>query len=108
MQETNEPMASAVEEFIERRITDCGVRENPALQETYDQLENAKDALEATLSTEQKRLFNALSDAYSLSDGETMQTYYRAGFSDAVLFMQGWANGDYQASDSVDDTESSD
>ena len=101
----NEPMASAVEEFIERRITDCGVRENPALQETYDQLENAKDALEATLSAEQKRLFNALSDAYSLSDGETMQTYYRAGFSDAVLFMQGWANGDYQASDSAESSD---
>lgn len=97
----DESLTGAVEEFIQRRVIDCGKAEYSALQNGYEQLEDLKTRLEATLSPEQKKLFIKLLNAYSLSDGETMQVYYRAGFADAMQFVFGWSKDRWQT-DSTD------
>ena len=97
----DDSLTDAVEEFIQRRVIDCGKAEYSALQNGYEQLEDLKTRLEATLSPEQKKLFIKLLNAYSLSDGETMQVYYRAGFADAMQFVFGWSKDRWQT-DSTD------
>ena len=97
----SESMANAVEEFIQRRIIDCGKDEHRELQEGYARLEDLKNRLEATFSQDQQKLFRKLLNEYATSDGETMQVYYRAGFADAMRFVLGWSKDRWQT-DSTD------
>lgn len=53
-----------------------------ALQQLFKQ--------EETLRTEQTTPTGE--DAYALLDGEAINTYYRAGFSDALTFLLTWKN----------------
>ena len=97
----DESLNDAVEEFIQRRVLDCGKAEHNELQSGYARLESLREQLEETLSAEQKKLFIKLLNEYSISDGETMQVYYRAGFADAMQFVFGW-NKDRWQTDNTD------
>ena len=50
------------------------------------------DAVVNTLNSEQRLIYNTCEDAYLLLDGETINFYYRAGFSDAIRFLFGWTD----------------
>ena len=97
----DDSMMDAVEEFIQRRVIDCGKAEHRELQKGYSRLEELENQLEATFSPEQRKLFRKLLNEYSTSDGETMQVYYRAGFADAMQFVFGWSKDRWQT-DSTD------
>ena len=97
----DDSLTGAVEEFIQRRVMDCGRAEHHELQEGYARLEDLKNRLEATFSEDQRKLFRKLLNEYSTSDGETMQVYYRAGFADAMQFVFGWSKDRWQT-DSTD------
>ncbi len=88
-------MQDAMEEFILRRINFCGSHETDALQEAYAELEYCVEKLRTSLSTKQKALIIECENAHGLVEGEVRQCYYRAGFSDAVLFLLGWREGEW-------------
>ncbi|MEG1926913.1 MAG: hypothetical protein RR415_14335, partial [Ruthenibacterium sp.] len=89
----DETMKKAMNAFLQQRINDCDMRENVALQEAYQQFEDAMQTLKSTLNTEQEKAFVQFENACSLVTGETTNCYYRAGFSDAVTFVLGWRDG---------------
>jgi len=67
--------------------------EPDALQEAFQQFNGCVKALRAAFPTELSSLLRQCEDAYALLDGETINTYYRAGFSDAVMFLFAWQSG---------------
>ncbi len=83
-------MHEAMEQFILQRLNDHGSNESPVLTDAYAQFEETAHALLATLNDSQRKRYQGCVDAYSLVDGEALQFYYRAGFSDAVLFFTEW------------------
>lgn len=92
----NKDFERAMDNFLGQRVIDCGMRKNENLQEAYQQFENAMNSLKSTLTPAQNSVFLKLENAYSLVDGETTNCYYRAGFSDAVLFLLGWRDGEWK------------
>lgn len=90
---TDEVMHRAIEEFIIRRINDHNMAEPEVLQELFQQFNGCVEALRAALPIELHVLLRQCEDAYALLDGETINTYYRAGFSDAVAFLFAWLDG---------------
>jgi hypothetical protein len=88
----NEKLKKAIDEFILQRINDCGRNEPEALQEAWDRFKTSCDNLKNATAPEDLGLFTACENALTLVDGEMLQCYYRAGFSDAVLFLLGWRN----------------
>lgn len=93
MHENN--LKKAVNDFLLQRINECGMRENLGLQDASEQFESAVEKLKSTLTTEQKQALIEVENAASLMNGETTQTYYRAGFSDAIEFILGWRDGEW-------------
>ena len=89
----NAEIQAAVEEFILRRINACGFHESQGLQTAREQFILCAKKLNQSLSARQGSLFRDCENAYALVDGETMQRYYRAGFTDAVVFLLGWRDG---------------
>ena len=86
----DEDMCRAIEEFIIRRIDDHNAAEPEVLQDAFQRFNGCVEALRAVLPQELSRLFRQCEDAYSLLDGETINAYYRAGFSDAIAFLFAW------------------
>lgn len=82
----------AIDDFILERINNCNepvslieAREN--LAKTY------KDLISAECAKERNSI-NAYENAFMVLEGETIQCYYRAGFSDAVSFLLKWRDTD--------------
>ena len=92
----DQTMQRAMDEFISNRINVCGVNESESLQEACEEFKTEAVNLRDSLSQEQKALFIKCENAYGLVDGETRECYYRAGFSDAVLFLLGWRDGEWK------------
>ncbi|WP_289226695.1 hypothetical protein [uncultured Bacteroides sp.] len=86
-------MHRAIEEFIIRRINDHNMAEPEVLQELFQQFNGCVEALRAALPIELHGLLRQCEDAYALLDGETINAYYRAGFSDSVAFLFAWQDG---------------
>lgn len=86
----DEAMSKAIEDFIIRRIDDHNAAEPETLQEAFQKFNGCVEALRAALPEELNRLLRRCEDTYSLLDGETINTYYRAGFSDAIAFLFTW------------------
>jgi len=86
----DDDLKKALDDFLQQRIDDCGARDNEGLQKAYRQFERCIEKLKSSLSPEQKQAYLDFENANSLVDGETQNCYYRAGFSDAVLFFMGW------------------
>lgn len=89
----DEKMQVAMENFIQQRLTDCAMRDNDALQNAYQHYENCLNTWKASLTPEQNAARIALENAVSMIDGETQNCYYRAGFTDAVVFLWNWRDG---------------
>lgn len=87
---TNEAMHKAIEELIIRRINDHNMAEPEMLQALFQQFNSCVEALRAALPIELNSLLRQCEDAYALLDGETINIYYRAGFSDAIAFLFAW------------------
>lgn len=86
----DEAMCKAIEEFIIRRINDHNVAEPEVLQDAFQQFNICVEMLRTALPRELAKLLRQCEDAYALLDGETINTYYRAGFSDAIAFLFTW------------------
>ena len=91
----NEQLTNAIEQFILQRINDCGSHKNESVQEAYQEFSACTKKLKEHLTPLQRPLFIDCENAYAVVDGETMHCYYRAGFSDAVLFLLGWRDGEW-------------
>lgn len=77
----------AAQDFINARINHFGEEESAELQKAVQAYKRCADKLLYTLNAEQASLWNHIESANSLVDGETMNFYYRAGFSDALNFI---------------------
>ena len=88
-------MRAAVENFILQRINACGSEESQELQVAREELEICAEKLNQALSSQQKTLYRQFDNALAVMNGETTQCYYRAGFADAVLFLLGWRDGNW-------------
>lgn len=86
-------MNEEISKFVLERLNLHGKSELTELQDAYLKFKSCMDNLRKTLSDEQKKLLNKCENAYHLLDGETVDHYYRTGFSDAVIFLDGWKNG---------------
>ena len=89
---TDEELKKAIDEFVQKRINSCSVHESEAVEEAYDNLYESVESLRDSLSPEQEELLTDCENAYSVMEGEIMNCYYRAGFSDAVKFLLSWGN----------------
>ncbi|MEG1385570.1 MAG: hypothetical protein RSD08_09750 [Oscillospiraceae bacterium] len=89
----DETMNEAMAEFINRRINWQGSHESQLMQDALAVFIESANMLEKTLDDKQKKLFRMCEDAYASVEGEAMNSYYRAGFSDAVTFVLGWRDG---------------
>ena len=82
-------MNEEISKFVLGRLNLHGKSEPTELQDAYLKFKSCMDNLRKTLSDEQKKLLNRCENAYALLDGETVDHYYRTGFSDAVIFLDG-------------------
>ena len=82
----------ALEELILERINAHHHTEPEAVSMAYSQFAARSEVLRNTLNSEQRLIYNTCEDAYLLLDGETINFYYRAGFSDAIRFLFGWTD----------------
>ena len=89
----DENFIQATEEFITQRVNYHGENETDVVNDAFMTLRATVDRLREKLTDEQIRLLRACEDAYRLSDGETGQFYYRAGFGDAIRFIMSWTEG---------------
>lgn len=74
----------AVDEFVLTRMNDIGMDQPDSLSEAFANLENAAKALRDSLPDELLPLFRECENAFSIFDAEIQETFYRAGFTDAV------------------------
>ena len=89
---TDEEMRKAIDEFVLKRVNRCSVHESESVEEAYDYLYESVESLRDNLNPDQEELLSDCEDAYSIMEGEIMNCYYRAGFSDAVKFLLSWGN----------------
>ena len=80
-------LQKALDDFVLERVNSCSVKESKGVEDAYDALYKSAECLRDKLSPEQERLLTACENAFSLYEGEIMNCYYRAGFSDAVVFL---------------------
>lgn len=83
-------MEKDLDEFIVSRINYHGSNESECLDEAYLNFRNEVQKLRDTLTQEQEILFRKCENAYAVLDGETINFYYQAGFSDASNFLKRW------------------
>ena len=82
----------AVDEFILNRINDIGMNQSASLSAAFGNFENAAKALRDRLPDEILPLFRDCENAFSIFDAEIQETFYRAGFADAVCLVTGITN----------------
>lgn len=83
-------MEKAIEDFVVSRINYHGSNESECLKDAYLNFRNEVQKLRDTLTPEQEILFRKCENAYGILDGETINFYYQAGFSDAICFLKNW------------------
>lgn len=83
-------MQKAVDDFVLNRLNDHGVNEPEALQVVYQTLKKCVSQIKESLPESSKCLVTNYENTFILYEGQTMETYYRAGFADAVEFIFGW------------------
>lgn len=86
----DEKLQKAIDQFVLERINACGQMEDQTVADAYALFSEKVNELKQSLSSSQKTLFIDCENAFALLDGEIMQCYYRAGFSDAVDFLLEW------------------
>jgi len=83
-------MEKSIDDFIVSRINYHGSNESECLKEAYLSFSDTVQKLRDTLTPEQEILFRKCENAYDVLDGETINFYYQAGFSDAICFLKSW------------------
>lgn len=91
----DEKLQKAIDQFVLERINACGRMESQAVANAYAHFSEEVKKLKQSLSPSQKSQFIDCENAFALLDGEIMQCYYRAGFSDAVIFLLGWRDKEW-------------
>ena len=79
----------AVDEFVLNRMNDIGMNQPYSLSEAFANFENAAKALRDRLPEGLLPLFRDCENAFSIFDAEIQETFYRAGFADAVTLLTG-------------------
>lgn len=79
----------AVDEFVLSRMNEIGMNQPYSLGDAFANFENAAKALRDRLPEELLPLFRECENAFSIFDAEIQETFYRAGFSDAVMLLSG-------------------
>lgn len=79
----------AVDEFVLSRMNEIGMNQPYSLGDAFANFENAAKALRDRLPEELLPLFRECENAFSIFDAEIQETFYRAGFSDAVMLPTG-------------------
>ncbi|MBR3298923.1 MAG: hypothetical protein IKS28_01385 [Clostridia bacterium] len=74
----------AIDEFVLNRMNDIGMNQPDSLSEAFANFKNAAKALRDSLPDELLPLFRECENAFSIFDAEIQETFYRAGFADAV------------------------
>ena len=82
----------ALEELILERINAHHHNEPESVEQVYRKLLESTDKLRGIFNDRQRLIFTESEDAYGVYDGETINFYYRAGFSDAIRFLFGWTD----------------
>ena len=82
----------ALEELILERINAHHLDEPESVEQAYARLTEVTDELRETITEGQRLIFTECEDAYCVYEGETINFYYRAGFSDAIRFIFGWTD----------------
>ncbi|MBQ4354051.1 MAG: hypothetical protein IJC71_04075 [Clostridia bacterium] len=82
----------ALEELILERINTHHFDEPESVEQAYARLTEVTDELRETFTEGQRLIFTECEDAYCVYEGETINFYYRAGFSDAIRFLFGWTD----------------
>lgn len=77
----------AVDEFVLSRMNEIGMNQPYSLGDAFANFENAAKALRDRLPEELLPLFRECENAFSIFDAEIQETFYRAGFSDAVMLL---------------------
>ena len=77
----------AVDEFVLSRMNEIGMNQPYSLSEAFANFENATKALRDRLPEELLPLFRDCENAFSIFDAEIQETFYRAGFADAVTLL---------------------
>lgn len=83
-------MKKAVEDFIVQRINDHSRNVSAELQKAMDTFEENCEKLKKSVFDENMKLYTACENTFMQLEGETLDYYYRTGFSDAVLFLLTW------------------
>jgi hypothetical protein len=86
----DEKQMRAMSDFITQRVNDLGTDAPEAVSDAIIVVEERKERLAATLTSEQGTLLRKLENAIHLLAGEEVRYYYRSGFHDAVRFLMGW------------------
>lgn len=86
----------AVDEFVLARINDPTRKEPSSISDGFTEFQKVFDALEPQLSEEQKKLLREMDGFVGRICGEITEHYYRAGFSDAIRFLESWRNGQWR------------
>ncbi|MBQ7932090.1 MAG: hypothetical protein IJ334_13880 [Clostridia bacterium] len=82
----------ALEELILERINAHHLDEPESVGQVYKKLVESTDKLRGTFNARQQLIFTECEDTYGVYEGETINFYYRAGFSDAIRFLFGWTD----------------
>lgn len=85
----NDSLEKAVDEFVMSRMNDIGMNQPDSLCDAFADLENAAKELRERLPEELLPLFRECENAFSVFDAEIQETFYRAGFADAVRLITG-------------------
>lgn len=89
----DETIQEVMEEVILPRANNLIRFGTNVFYETYRLLHNCCEALEQILTSKQNLHCGDCEDVYAQTDRETIHSYYRVGFSDAVVFLFGWRDG---------------
>ena len=85
-------LCKAVDGFVLTRINDIGMNQPDSLSEAFANFENAAKALRDRLPEELLPLFRECENSFSFFDAEIQETFYKAGFTDAVTLLT-WIAG---------------
>jgi hypothetical protein len=84
----NEKLEKAINSFVLERMNDVGMDQPEELGRAFADFEKAATALKERLPSELTPLFRECENAFSIFDAAVQETFYRAGFADALEILR--------------------
>ena len=81
----------AIDGFVLERMNEVGMNQPEKLSTAFGDFEKAAMELKSKLPPDLIPLFLDCENAFSIFDAEIQETFYRAGFADAVTLLTGIA-----------------